>query len=79
MAAAYEVLDAARVQAGMTLEELWLAYYALGGMLLPAQLFAYLQGEGEGLDDYDVVAQALNERFRDQDLDSPVAYRNEMP
>jgi hypothetical protein len=54
-------MKAAMVDAELTLPELWLRYFALGGT--------------GTLSEHDVVAHALNERFTELDRDSPVAYR----
>jgi hypothetical protein len=75
---AYQVLEAARTQAGMTFDELWLAYFALGGASLPAALRSYLAGDGGNGIDYDVLAQAINERFVDKGGNHPVPYRDEL-
>lgn len=76
-AAAHEVLEAGRAQAEMSLDDLWLAYFALGGAAAPESLGRYLAG-GVGPMDYDVVAQAINERFVDRGGDHPVPYRDEL-
>jgi hypothetical protein len=76
-APAHQVLEAARRQAGMSLEELWLAYLALGGVARLATVRSYLRGETTDIE-YDVLAQALNERFLDQGDDHPVPYHDEL-
>lgn len=76
IAGAYEVLEAARVQAEMSFEDLWLAYFALGGSSLPVSLRAYLAGDDAEPDDYNVVVVALNERFHDRGQNNPVPYRD---
>lgn len=74
------VLEAARVQAGMGAAEVWYAYFALGGMASPQVVRSILQGEVVPEDaDYDLLAQALNERFMDRGSDHPVPYRDEIP
>ena len=73
----HRVLEAGRVQAGMSFDDLWLDYFALGGAAPPGQLRDYLAG-GAGPVDYDVVAQAINERFIDRGDDHPVPYRDEL-
>jgi hypothetical protein len=75
---AHQVLEAARTQAGMSVDELWMAYFALGGAALPATLRLYLAGDGTNGMDYDVVAQAINERFLEKGGDHPVPYRDEL-
>ena len=76
-AAAHEVLEAGRAMAQMSFEDLWLAYFALGGAAGPDELERYLAG-GAGPMDYDVVAQAINERFVDRGGDHPVPYYAEL-
>ena len=76
-AAAHQVLDAGRAMAHMSLDDLWLAYFALGGAARPDELARYLAGGG-GPMDYDVVAQAINERFVDRGGDHPVPYHDEL-
>jgi len=61
-----QLFDAARRDAGWTVEQLWLQYMALGGILLVFDLEAYLAGlmpipEAE----QDVLACAINERLAD--------------
>ena len=73
----HAVLEAARRQAGMSLHDLWIAYFALGGMARPAEMRAYLGGEAGEAIDYDVLAQAINERFIDLGGNHPVPYRDE--
>jgi hypothetical protein len=62
--------------AGVTPDELWAAYAALGGMASPARLVRQVSGElPMDETEHDLVAQALNEWFLDHGVDSfPVAY-----
>ena len=76
-AAAHRVLEAGRQHAGMSFDDLWLDYFALGGAAPPGRLRDYLAGGG-GPVDYDVVAQAINERFIDRGDDHPVPYSEEL-
>jgi hypothetical protein len=59
-------MDAARVHARLTVQDLWLRYLALGGTGDAFDLDGYLQGLVP-LDTFqqDVLAQALNEALRD--------------
>lgn len=77
IAAAHQVLEAGRALAQMSIEDLWLAYFALGGAVGPDELELCLAGDLR-LIDYDVVAQAINERFVDRGEDHPVPYRDEL-
>jgi hypothetical protein len=74
----YAVLEAARRQAAMSVEELWIAYFALGGRAQPDEVRAYLGGAAVDSMDYDVLAQAINEHFIDQGANHPVPYRDEL-
>ena len=62
----YRRMDAARVRAQLTVQDLWLRYLALGGTGDAFDLDGYLQGLLP-LDTFqqDVLAQALNEALRD--------------
>lgn len=73
------VLEAGRVQAGMATIDVWVAYFALGGMESLAVVTAILSGTVVPSDsDYDLLAQALNERFMESGHDHPVPYHDEM-
>lgn len=74
---AHAVLEAARRQAGLSLDELWTAYFALGGAQSPQGLREYLAGMRSSLRDYDVVALALNEHFADRGENHPVPYSDD--
>jgi len=62
----------------MSFDELWLAYFALGGMATPAGLRGYLDGSETRAIDYDVLAQAINERFVERGGNHPVPYREDL-
>jgi hypothetical protein len=74
-----DVLDAFRLQAGLSHGELWLRYFELGGMSTGFELEAFLYGlltpEPR---DHDVIAHALNERFSELGGDHPVAYLSDV-
>ena len=73
------VLEAGRVQAGMATIDVWLAYFALGGMESLPMVTSILMGTVvPSNSDYDMLAQALNERFMDHGQNHPVPYRDEM-
>ena len=68
-------LDVARIDAGLTTDELWVRYFALGGMSSAIELDAYLLGALSATDhDHDVIAHALNERFVELGRNHPVPY-----
>jgi hypothetical protein len=62
----HQRMDAARVHARLSVQDLWLRYLALGGTGDAFDLDGYLQGLGL-LDTFqqDVLAQALNEALTD--------------
>jgi hypothetical protein len=73
-----DVLQAAFALSGLTLSELWLGYFGLGGNSTELQLSRYVSGaDRPGDHEHDLIAQALNERFWDLDLDNPVPYASE--
>jgi hypothetical protein len=68
-------LDQARRDAGLSLGELWLRYFELGGMSTALQVEAFLSGAlRPSAHDRDVVAHALNERFVELGGNHPVPY-----
>jgi hypothetical protein len=69
------VLHAALEQCGISDHELWVDYIGLGGTGSPAVVGSFLSG-GEEPDQvqYDILAQALNERFLDLGMNHPVPY-----
>ena len=70
-------LDHARRQLGLSMMDLWIDYFALGGYLDAPALATYLQGGGELNDsDHNLVTHVLNERFQDRGQDHPLAYRD---
>jgi hypothetical protein len=72
------MLHAAFVASGLTLSELWLGYFGLGGNSSELQLSRYVAGTDHPDDhEHDLIAQTLNERFQDLDVDDPVAYASE--
>jgi hypothetical protein len=75
---AHELLEAARAEAEMSFDELWMSYYALGGWAPPELVRAYLDGSSAAAIDYDVLAHAINERFVALGANHPVPYEDEM-
>lgn len=72
------ILDQARRGAGLSYWELWLRYFALGGMNNALQVEAFCYGALRPTDhDYDVIAHAINERFSELGGDHPVAYASD--
>jgi hypothetical protein len=71
-----DVLDLYRREAGLSLSELWLRYFELGGMSTALELEAYLFGALiPTAHDHDLVAHALNERFVELGGNHPVPYQ----
>src|SRR5215216_545340 len=60
-------LEVARRRAGMSVADLFVAYFALGGAADCSQLVAYLNGDAEALDRHqrDIAVHAVNERLGD--------------
>jgi hypothetical protein len=60
---------------GLSLNELWLSYVALGGSASPARVAAYARGRLRP-DSYqhNMIAQAINEYFTGRGEDHPVSY-----
>ena len=72
---AARVLEDGRTSAGLTLPELWIRYFGLGGMSTPLELDAYLQGALlPTAHEYDVLAHAINERMVELGRNHPVPY-----
>ena len=76
----YQLFDAARRSAGWTLDQLWMAYLALGGTFVVFDVDAYLAGLVPWpAAQQDVLACALNERLSDLDLTHRVPYVVTLP
>ena len=70
-------LNVARIDAGLSVGELWLRYFGLGGMSTRVELEAHLFGALVASDhDHDLIAHALNERFVELGGNHPVPYVN---
>lgn len=79
MSAMGPILEAARLQAGLTPRELWIGYCALGGMGDPATLRTYLAGTSTPSRlEYDVIAQTLNDAHIGAGEDHPVPYAEDL-
>ncbi|HUR52206.1 MAG TPA: GGDEF domain-containing protein [Mycobacteriales bacterium] len=64
----------------MSQDELWMRYFALGGMSQPLELEAVVHGAlSIGAADRDVVVLALNERFRELGRDCFIPYSDGSP
>lgn len=73
-------LESGRELAGLSVLDLWVAYWSIGGMATPQALMTYLDGtQVPEAGDYDVVAQAINDQFIGREMDHPVPYADELP
>lgn len=75
MSPGHESLDLARLDAGLTQHDLWLRYFALGGMTPALELEAVCHGAMVATDpDRDRIVHALNERFTEMGRNHPLPY-----
>ena len=73
-----DVLDRARQDAMLATSALWVRYFGLGGMGTALEVEAYLFGALRPTEqEYDVLAQALNERFGELGGDQAVPYSDD--
>ena len=69
-------LGTALSQLGMSVRDLWIWYFAIGGNGTLADVTSWVDGTANPSDDdHDLMAQALNEEYSVRDLDHPVGYR----
>ena len=68
-------LESARREARLNPQDLWLRYFALGGSSTLDELWSYLNGSKTPNDhNYDLLVDALNERFMEIGLNRPIPY-----
>lgn len=68
-------LDQARRNAGLSMTDLWVRYFGLGGMSTPIELEAYLLGALQpGSHERNLVAHAINEHHVECGGNHPVPY-----
>jgi hypothetical protein len=80
VAEAIDVLEQARREVGLSVADLWMRYFTLGGMSTALEVEAILYGALiAGAHDRDVIAVALNERFAELGGDHPVPYAGDDP
>ncbi|MDX6217605.1 MAG: hypothetical protein QOG99_3189 [Frankiales bacterium] len=71
----HDSLNLARQDAGLSQHELWVRYFALGGMTPALELEAVCHGAMVATEpDHDRIAHALNERFTELGRNHPVPY-----
>ena len=70
------VIDQARQRLGMSIHDLWLNYFAVGGNGSLDDVQTWLaEGDVPGRE-HNLMAQALNDVYTDRGLDHPIAYRD---
>lgn len=75
-----DVLEQARREVGLSIADLWMRYFTLGGMSTALEVEAILFGALiADAHDRDVIAVALNERFAELGGDHPVPYSGDDP
>jgi hypothetical protein len=73
-----EVLEHARREVGLSIADLWMRYFALGGMGTILEVEAILFGALIPIPyDRDVLAVAINERFAELGGDHPMPYSDD--
>lgn len=72
-----DVLEQGRQEVGLSVSELWIRYFAVGGMGGPLEMEAILFGALVSPADQDLVAVALNERFSELGGDHPIPYSDD--
>lgn len=80
MSDAIDLLEQARRDLELSVDDLWTRYFSLGGMStlieVEAVLFGALVGSGR---DRQLLAVALNERFAELGGDHPIPYADDVP
>jgi hypothetical protein len=70
---------AALYMLGVPIEQLWTDYLGIGGDLALPDLVDFVSGRSAISErEYDRLAQAINEKFMDQDEDHPLAYAEDI-
>ena len=73
-------LEQARRDLGLSVADLWVRYFALGGMNAVLELEAILYGALiSNAHNRDIMAVALNERFFELGRDHPIGYSGDEP
>jgi hypothetical protein len=75
-----DLLEQARRQVGLSIPDLWMRYFALGGMSTALELEAILYNAlVADVHDRDVLTVAINERFAEIGGDHPIPYSDDDP
>ena len=75
-----DVLEQARREVGLSIPDLWMRYFALGGMSTALELEAILfNALVADVHDRDVLIVAINERFAEMGGDHPIPYSDDDP
>jgi hypothetical protein len=75
-----DVLEQARRDVGLSISDLWMRYFALGGMSTALELEAILfNALVADVHDRDVLTVAINERFAEMGGDHPIPYSDDDP
>lgn len=70
-----EILEAARIEVGLSRAELWLGYFELGGMSSALEVEAYVLGAlAPSTYEYNLLAHARNERHVELGANHRVGY-----
>ena len=73
-----DVLEQARREVGLSIPDLWMRYFALGGMSTALELEAILfNALVADVHDRDVLTVAINERFAEMGGDHPIPYSDD--
>ncbi len=73
-----DVLEQARRDVGLSHSQLWLRYFALGGLINPTEIEAILyKALIARTHDRDLLAVAINERYSELGGDHPIPYSDD--
>jgi predicted DNA-binding ribbon-helix-helix protein len=77
---AIDLLEQARRDLDLSIDDLWTRYFSLGGMSTAVEVEAVLFGALVGTaHDRELLAVALNERFAELGGDHPIPYADDAP
>ena len=75
-----DILEQARREVGLSIPDLWMRYFALGGMSTALEVEAILfNALVADVHDRDVLTVAINERFAEIGGDHPIPYSDDVP